>query len=478
MSNELQYLDYEGLKYYDKKLKAQLSNLIPEDGKDGQDGQDGEDGLTPVFRIQDNELQYRYTTEENDDTAWRTLGNVKGEDGSIGEDGTSVTIETTEEVKDDSDNVIGIKITFSDGNEITINHGKDGEDILSSSISDGDDIDIADDGTVNISLSNDFYVREKCGKLAVGDKLEAGLSLYQILDRIMGGVLKATVKTQPSATYTASPSSNQSVEYGTKKSCTITVTPNTNGSYTQYKTDGHTTEDITTTHTVSKNIGVSESDVTINSSTTFKAECVIDSVSVTAKNSDQSDETLTISQKGDKEKTITFTPYLYNFYIKGNLTTSTNDSGDIVIDRTKLTVGNKLVTAKANIDYGTFGSGTANLLGDKSYFFVPAASTTTCPSGFKYKLLADDTTYYPQRNDKVRISGWYKLGKQDTSKIWSDLVVKIVDAGGTLRDYHVYKYKSATPFTNPAFLRFGCVSNTTPEASDYVEYENSSAFFA
>lgn len=351
---------------------------------------------------------------------------------------------------------------------------------------DGDDIDIADDGTVNISLSNDFYVREKCGKLAVGDKIEAGLSLYQILDRIMGGVLKATVKTYPSATYTANPSSNQSVEYGTKKSCTITVTPNLNSSYTQYKTDGHTTEDITTTHTVSKNIGVNESNVAINSVTTFKAECVINSVSVTAKNSDQSDETLTIYQSGDKERTITFTPYLYNFYIKGDLTTSTNevpgdistnDDGDIIISRTNLTKGSKLVTAKANIDYGAKNAGVSNLLGSKSYFFVPAATTTTCPEGFKYKLMADDSAYYPQNNQQFRIDGWYKLGVQDASNNWSDLVVKIKDAGDTLRDYHVYKYKADTQYTDPAFLRFSCVNSTISEASS-VTYQNSVDFFA
>lgn len=386
MSNTLRYLDYEGLKYYDQKLKASLKDYMPEEGKD-----------------------------------------------------------------------IDIK-------------------------------DLDEDGKLNISVSTDrkFIVREKCGKLNPGDTIGASSSLMDILEAIMGGVINANIETYPSVTFTrsgsAGTSGSKNVEYGTEISCKITATPNLTSSYKQYQEDGETTETVTVdTHTVKSETEVDESGIIVDEEKTYTASCTINPVTVSGRNSDGTFTSLTIEQTGATEASTKFIPYLYNFYQKGSLTTSTNETGDIVIDRTKLTAGSKLVTAKANIDYGTYTAvptGIEGLLGNKSYFFVPAASTTTCPNGFKYKLIADDPKYYPENNATNRITGWYKLGVQDSSKNWSDLVVKIPDANGTLRDYHVYKYKSDTPYTNAAFLRFSCVANTTSEASGYVEYENSSAFFA
>ena len=165
MSNTLQYLDYEGLKYYDKKLKAQLSSLIPSDGKDGQNGQDGQDGLTPEFRINDNQLQYRYTGEGDD--AWRDLGNVKGADGTIGADGTSVTITSTNKV----DGVT--TITFSDGSTITINDGADGAD--GNSILFYED-EISTDANNNADIPTGFSV--KVGDLVIDENF----NLYKCIE--------------------------------------------------------------------------------------------------------------------------------------------------------------------------------------------------------------------------------------------------------------------------------------------------------
>lgn len=500
MTNTLQYLDYEGLKYYDKKLKSQLGSLIPKDGKDGF-------SIYVLTEAQANDLVVKLNSVDGLDLDRSILADflialINGTTGYEQNDQAkidAIKIAIATWAKDSSINGSFIldSILFGEDSSTTVYDlgsyqslkgaaGAAGD--LSDSYQEGKDIDIKDideDGKLNISVSTDrkFIVRKECGKLKPGDSIGASSSLMDILEAIMGGVINANIETRPNVTFTrsgsAGTSSTKNVEYGTEINCKITATPNLTSSYKEYKDDGETTQIVTVNeHKVATKTEIDESGVIVDEPKTYTATCTITSVTADGKNSDGTFTSLEITQTGATTASTTFTPYLYNFYKKGSLTTSTNEDDDIVIDRTKLTVGSKLVTAKANIDYGTLGSGTDNLLGDKSYFFVPAASTTTCPEGFKYKLLADDTTYYPQKNDKNRITGWYKLGKQDGSGKWLDLVVKIPDANGALRDYHVYKYKSATPFTNPAFLRFGCVANTTSEASNYVEYENSSAFFA
>lgn len=500
MSNTLQYLDYEGLKYYDYKLREKLSSLIPEDGKDG---------LTPVFRIQDNELQYRYTTEENDDTAWRTLGNVKGADGATGADGadgTSVTIESTEEVKDESDNVIGIKVTFSDGKEITINHGKDGADGA-----DGEDGDV-----LNMQLGQEIKTNVVCGALGIGQTLGANLTLADIVKKLTTKVYEPSTKEPPKATLTMTDQSTK-VEIGT--TLTPTLTPSfTDGKFNSYAAGATTPSEMNagcsvTDYKISRSSIVGEEENTTdifdsakveggftklsshNDSNSYKigeetiqytTEISHTASTVSPTNSNGEKVTTVKYSNGSKTaKTSTISSALYNFHVKGDVTKSKNDNNDIVITRSSLVAGNLVfVNSKneANIDYGKYTSagpnGTLNLLGDKSYFFVPAEVKTSCPNGYKYKLLADDTTYYPQNNSKNAITGWYKLGQQDSNEKWSDLVVKIPDANGTLRDYHVYKFKSDTPYTDAAFLRFSCVSNTKSEASGQVEYQNSSDFFA
>lgn len=54
-------------------------------GNPGQNGADGEDGVTPVFKIENGELQVSYDNSET----WTSLGNVKGEDGEDSSNGTN-----------------------------------------------------------------------------------------------------------------------------------------------------------------------------------------------------------------------------------------------------------------------------------------------------------------------------------------------------------------------------------------------------
>lgn len=458
MSNTLQYLDYEGLKYYDKKLKAQLSSLIP---SDGQDGQDGQDGLTPEFRINDNQLQYRYTGEGDD--AWRDLGNVKGADGTIGADGTSVTITSTNKV----DGVT--TITFSDGSTITINDGIDGapgkDGNLSDSYEQGADIiisDTDDNSKMNISvgLSKDFTVVKGLGQYTQGQTIKAGTSLYEIVEKLLGGKLTAAIKTRPSASYTYSPTSNSEYEVGTTVSASITVTPTAKGSYTEY--EGTTAKTVTTDHTVTRNDAASF-DGSLTATQTLQAFCTIDSVTVAGKNSDDTTTSLTISQSGSTSSSkISLTPLMKMFIHKGNLSLTSNGE----IDRTVLTE-QSLIKAGSTIKY----TNSKGLLDNGYvYFFVPAsgALTESCAADKKWRLYADTSADNgPKDKSGAPITGFEKLTTTGTST-GTPVIVKIKDASETLRNYHVYRFKTDASVglgSTEVNLQFDYVSTSTAETS-------------
>ena len=260
MSNTLQYLDYEGLKYYDKKLKESLKDYMP---KDGVDGVDGQDGLTPTigsdgyWYIGDEKTEYKAAGKDGVDGAPGQDGQ-DGKDGVDGQDGTSITITSTNKV----DGVT--TVTFSDGSTININDGAAGKDGVDGDLSDayeqGADIVIEDTDkngkkNIKVGLSQDFTVVKGLGQYTQGQTIKAGTTLYEIVEKLLGGKLLAAVKSQPSATYSYSPSSSKEYEVGTIVNASITVTPKANGSYTEY--NGTTASTPTTTHNVSKNVPAS-----------------------------------------------------------------------------------------------------------------------------------------------------------------------------------------------------------------------------
>ena len=100
MSNTLQYLDYEGLKYYDKKLKESLKEYMPKDGS------------TPTIGANGNWYI------DGEDTGVK----AEGATGATGATGASVTITSNSKV----DGVT--TVTFSDGNTIKINDGEDADE--------------------------------------------------------------------------------------------------------------------------------------------------------------------------------------------------------------------------------------------------------------------------------------------------------------------------------------------------------------
>ena len=503
MSNTFQYLDYDGLRYYDRKLKESLKDYMP---KDGVDGVDGQDGLTPTIGLDG----YWYIGDKK--TEYKAAGKdgVDGAPGQDGQDGTSITITSNSKV----DGVT--TVTFSDGNTIKIN--------------DADDADL--------QLTEKIVTNVACGALDSGQTLKAGLSLTDIVKLLTTTVYRPSKGSNPSATLTMKNQSGSNyasvVEIGT--TIRPILTPRFNdGTFNTYD-KGTTVSRSMNAGCVAKDYTISRNSIVGKTTTSTKIfdysdpedptpdfgeeskytdshKIGAESISYTIKidyaestnhptNSNGEQDTSLKYAGGSADNgtaasttTSTISVGLYNFHKKGNLTVNDGDiinaNGDIEVARTKtitendttttiqnLTNGN-LVINSANIDYGvytTIPTGVSNLLGDKSYFFVPATGTVSCPSNKKYKLMADDEKYYPQNNATNRITGWYKLGVQDGSGNWSDLVVKIKDAGSTLRDYHVYKYKADTPYTDPAFLRFSCVSKTTSEASS-VNYQNKDDFF-
>ena len=326
MSNTLQYLDYEGLKYYDKKLKESLKDYMPEDGVDGKDG------LTPTI---------------GSDGYWY-IGDKKTEYKAAGKDGV------------------------------------DGD--LSDAYEQGADIVIADTDSngkknIKVGLSKDFTVVKGLGQYTQGQRIPAGTTLYEIVEKLLGGKLIAAIKSQPSATYSYSPTYSKEYEVGTTVNASITVTPKVTGSYTKY--NGTTASTPTTTHNVSKNVPASFNG-RLTTTQKLQAECVIDSVTVDAKNSDDTTTSLTISQSGStKSSQIVLTPLMKMFIHKGALSITANGE----IDRDILTAQN-LVKAGSTITY----TNSKGLLDNGYvYFFVPAsgALTESCAADKKWRLFAD-----------------------------------------------------------------------------------------
>lgn len=395
MGNNLQYLDYEGLKYYDKKLKSQLKNLIPENGKDGQDG---EDGLTPEFRIQDDKLQYRYLGQ--DDDAWVDLGNVKGADGTIGADGTSVTITSIEDVKDDADNVIGIKVNFSDGKDITINHGKDGAD--------GEDGDV-----LNMQLGEEIKTNVACGALGIGRTLTKEMTLAQIVKLLTTKVYEPSTKKEPYATLTMT-GQNTPVEVGT--TITPTLTPKfTDGLFNSYAAGATSPKDLNAGCPVT-NYTISRGNTEIASGTTLEA--FTDSYEI-------------------KEETVTYKTTI-NY---GDSTVSpTNSNGDTV------------TTVKYS--NGSKSANSSSVTGKYQYYagFGNTEPTTeeirTTLNGTKNWINPDVQVYVENTTTKktiFAIPSTYKLTEayscNTNDNVTSQFVptaIKINDAGGNAVDYTMY----------------------------------------
>lgn len=212
MSDLKQFLDWEGLKHYDGKIKGYINSIIPT----VKDGEDGEDGKTAIFKLEDGNLYYSI----DDGSTWNELGNVKGtdgvngQDGEDGQDGTSVTIVSTSKEN-------GVTtITFSDGNIITINDGTDGQD--------GEDGDV-----LNLQLGQEITTNVSCGALTAGQTLEANLTLADIVKKLTTTVYKPKTGNAPKASLTMSNQDDTIVEVGT--TITPTLTPKfTDGTFKTY----------------------------------------------------------------------------------------------------------------------------------------------------------------------------------------------------------------------------------------------------
>ena len=469
MSNTLQYLDYEGLKYYDKKLKESLKDYMPEDGVDGKDGLTPTIGSDGYWYIGDKKTEYKAAGKDGVDGAPGKDGapGQDGKDGVNGRDGASITITSTNKV----DGVT--TVTFSDGSTININDGAAGKDGVDGDLSDayeqGADIVIADTDSngkknIKVGLSKDFTVVKGLGQYTQGQRIPAGTTLYEIVEKLLGGKLIAAIKSQPSATYSYSPTYSKEYEVGTTVNASITVTPKATGSYTKY--NGTTASTSTTTHNVSKNVPASFNG-SLTTTQKLQAECVIDSVTVDAKNSDDTTTSLTISQSGStKSSQIVLTPLMKMFIHKGALSITANGE----IDRDILTAQN-LVKAGSTITY----TNSKGLLDNGYvYFFVPAsgALTESCAADKKWRLFADTSKDNgPKDSSKAPITGFEKLTTTGTSA-GTPVIVKIKDASETLRDYHVYRFVTGVSTglgATEVNLQFDYVSTSTAE-TDGMSY--------
>lgn len=400
MGNTLQYLDYEGLKYYDRKLKEQLKNLIPEDGKDGQDGQDGQ---TPEFKIENDILYYRYIGEGEE--KWVDLGNVKGADGSIGADGTSVTIESTEDVKDDADNVIGIKINFSDGKEIIINHGKDGAD--------GEDGDV-----LNMQLGEEIKTNVACGALGIGQTLTKDMTLAQIVKLLTTKVYEPSTKKGPSATlnmtYKNVTNQDTTVEVGT--TITPVLTPRFNDGIFNSYASGATSPNDSNAGCPVTNYTISRGNTEIASGTTLEA--FTDSYEI-------------------KEETVK-----YNTTISyGDSTVSPTNSNGVAVSTVKY--GGSSATAASKSIYGKYqyyaGFGNTEptaeeirtALNGKSNWLNPSVQVYVENTTTKKTIFAIPSTY--------KLTEAYSCNTNDNvTSQFVPTAIKINDAGGNAVDYTMY----------------------------------------
>lgn len=275
MSDLKQFLDWEGLKHYDGKIKGYIGDRtcsIGEDGywyiggvkteymatgHDGQDGvdgapgKDGVDGLTPF--VGENGNWWIGTT----DTGLQVEGKdgqdgapgKDGVDGQDGQDGTSVSITST-------DKVDGVTtITFSDGNTITINDGVDGQD--------GEDGDV-----LNLQLGEEIKTNVACGALTAGQTLEANLTLADIVKKLTTTVYEPSKGDAPKASL-AMTNQDTVVEVGT--TITPTLTPSfIDGKFKTYG-EGATSSTIMNAGCKATGYTISRGETEIASGTTLEA---------------------------------------------------------------------------------------------------------------------------------------------------------------------------------------------------------------
>lgn len=477
MTNTLQYLDYEGLKYYDKKLKSQLGSLIPKDGKDGF-------SIYVLTESQANDLVVKLNSVEGlvlDRSVLAdflvslingTTGYEQNDQAKI--DAIKIAIATWAKDSSINGSFILDSILFGEDSSTTDydlgsyqslkgEAGAAGD--LSDAYEEGSDIVIKDTDSnsiknISVGLSKDFTVVKGLGQYTQGQRISKGTSLYEIVEKLLGGKLIAEIKSKPSATYNYSPTANTQYEVGTTVNASITVTPKDTGSYTEY--EGTTTKTVTTTHNVSKNIPASFNG-SLTATQKLQAECVIDSVTVNAKNSDDTTTSLTISQSGStKSSQIVLTPLMKMFIYKGALSITSNGE----IDRSILIVED-LVKAGSKITY----TNSKGLLDNGFvYFFVPAtgALTESCAADKKWRLYADTSADNgPKDKSGAPITGFEKLTSDGTAN-GTPVIVKIKDASETLRNYHVYRFKTDASVglgSTEVNLQFDYVSTSTAETS-------------
>lgn len=185
MSFANQYLDWEGLSYYNDKIKTYIGDRTCSIGEDG----------------------YWYIGGQKTEYMAQGIPGANGEDGI---DGVSVTISNIEETE------TGVTVTFSDGNSITINHGVDGED--------GD--------VLNMQLGQEIKTNVACGALGIGQTLTADLTLADIVKKLTTTVYEPSKGDTPKATLAMSGQST-TVEVGT--TIKPTLTPSfTDGTFNTY----------------------------------------------------------------------------------------------------------------------------------------------------------------------------------------------------------------------------------------------------
>lgn len=188
MSNTLQYLDHNGLKHYDEKIKDYIGDRTCSIGEDG------------YWYIGDKKTEYKAAGKDGVDGAPGQDGQ-DGKDGVDGRDGTSVTITGNSKV----DGVT--KVTFSDGNIIEINDGED---------ADGTDLQLGEEIKTNVA----------CGALGTGITIPANSTLADIVKLLTTTVYRPSKGSNPSATLTMKNKSGDNyasvVEIGTTISPILT----------------------------------------------------------------------------------------------------------------------------------------------------------------------------------------------------------------------------------------------------------------
>lgn len=210
MSDLKQFLDWDGLKHYDAKIKNYIGDRTCFIGEDG------------YWYIGDEKTEYMATGKDGD-PGQNGLTPFIGENGNwwIGTEDTGVKAE-----------------------------GKDGEEL-------------------NLQLGEEITTNVSCGALAAGQTLEANLTLADIVKKLTTTVYKPSTGNAPKATLTISNQNETTVEVGT--TITPTLTPSfTDG---KFKTYGQGVIKPTTMNAGCSAIGytISRGETEIASGTTLEA---------------------------------------------------------------------------------------------------------------------------------------------------------------------------------------------------------------